>query len=60
MALVGIEPREISGASVDRLAAGFEPHATVEDDDPGTLVQLMIAERLSRIEADQHRACLVL
>ena len=58
-ALVGVKPRENSGACIDRLAARLEPHLTVKDDDPRTLVHLMVAERLSGIQADQHRARLV-
>ncbi len=60
MALVGVEPREAAGPGVDGLAAGLEPDAPVDDDDVRTLVHLMVAERLPRIEDDQDRARLVL
>ena len=32
--LVSVEPRQVAGAGIERVAAAFDPHATVEHDDP--------------------------
>ena len=48
------------GPASTRLAAALDPHAPLEHDDPRALVHLVVAERLPGIEADQHRARLVL
>ena len=48
------------GARLERLAAGLDPHAAVDDDEEGVLLHLMVAELLARVEADQDGTRLAL
>ncbi len=60
MALVRIEPEQRPDA---RVLACSPPastsHAALDDDDPGVLLHLVVAQLLARLEAEQDRARLV-
>ncbi len=58
--LVGLEVHERSDRSLDRVGRGADPGRTLDDDDPGVLLDLVVAELLARFEADQDGARLVL
>jgi hypothetical protein len=58
--LVRLEMGQRSGPGVDLIAAGANLSRAVDDQHPGVLLHLMIAESLARIEADEHRTRLVL
>jgi hypothetical protein len=58
--LVRLEMGQRSGRGVDLFAAGANLRRAVDDQHPGVLLHLMVAERLTRIEADEHGARLVL
>ena len=46
----------VPGARLDGLAAGSDRHGAVDDEEPRVLLDLVVAELLSRLEPDQHRA----
>src|SRR5829696_8318617 len=59
-ALVGLEMRERPGWRLDLLAAGTDARASLDDEEPRVLLDLMVAELLPRVEPDEHGARLVL
>src|SRR6266545_2142272 len=56
---VGLEMRERARPRVDLLAAGANPCPPVDHEYPGVLLDLVIAELLPRLEADEDGASLV-
>src|SRR5262245_18342029 len=58
MSLVRLEVEERAGGGLDRLTACRDPHRPVDDDEPGVLLHLVLAELLAGLERDQHRATL--
>ena len=58
--LVRLEVRERPSLPFDALAARLDLGVPVDDQDPRVLLHLMVAERLPRIEPDEHRARFVL
>ncbi len=58
--LVRLEMHERPDRSLDRVARRSDPRRALDDDDPGVLFDLVIAELLARFEADQNGARLVL
>jgi hydroxyacylglutathione hydrolase len=58
-ALVRLEVRERARGRVELVAAGPNPNGPFHDEEPGVLFHLVVAERLPRVEADEHRARLV-
>src|SRR5947207_23139 len=48
--------KQAARTELDTLRAGLDLHGALDDDDPGVLLDLMLAERLSRFERDQNRA----
>ena len=59
VALVGLEAGQGPGRSLDLVAAGPERDRALDDHDPRVLLHLVVTERLAGIEADEHRAGLV-
>jgi hypothetical protein len=60
VALVGLEVGECPRRGLDLLAARSNVRLPVDDEQPGVLLDLVVAEFLPRLEADQDRASLVL
>ncbi len=58
--LVGLEVNERSDRRLDRVGRRADPRRPLDDDDPGVLLDLMIAELLAGFEADQNSPGLVL
>src|SRR5204863_2277774 len=58
--LVRLEHAERAGARLDRVASGLDPRPPVEDEDVRVLFDLVLAERLSRVEDDEDRPGCVL
>ena len=56
MPLGRLEAEQAARTELDMLRAGLDLHGALDDDDPGVLLDLMLAERLSRFERDQNRA----
>jgi hypothetical protein len=60
VALVGLEVGKRPCLGFDLLAARADPRVSGYDEHPGVLFDLVVAELLSCIQADQNRARLVL
>ncbi len=60
MAFVGLEVRKGPRGGLDLLAPSSNSGRPVDDEEPRVLLHLVVAELLPRLEADQHRAGLVL
>ena len=54
--LVGLEGEERARLGVERLASGLDPNASLDDEHVGVLLDLVIAELLAGLEADENRA----
>src|SRR4051794_7211202 len=57
--LIRLERHERPGPGVERLGRGLDVHAPVDDDEEHVLLDLVVAELLSRLELDQNGATLV-
>ena len=57
---VGLEVGEGPGPGLDFLAAGRDARRAFDDEHPGMLLHLMVAELLTGIEPHEHSARLVL
>src|SRR5205823_13501273 len=55
-ALVGLEREKAAGLAFDRVSAGLDPDRAVDHRDERAFLDLVVTERLSRIEHDQYRA----
>jgi len=55
-ALVRVEPEELAGPGVDRLAAGLDPRSAVDDEDESGLPHLVLAELVAGSERDEDDA----
>src|SRR3954468_1868604 len=55
VSLRGLEAQQAARPELDALRAGLDLNVAVDDDDPCVLLDLVLAERLSRFEHDQHR-----
>src|SRR2546430_1584541 len=53
---VGLENAGGPGARLDRFTAGLDPRQAVDDQHEGMLLDLMVAERLTGLEHDEHSA----
>lgn len=60
MPLCGIEGDERPDRALDGLAIRRDPHRPLNDDEPRTLLHLVLAQFLAGLEPDQHRAGFVL
>jgi hypothetical protein len=58
-ALIGLERDERAGRSLDRGRSRLRPHGPLEDDHEGAFLHLVVAQLLSRFEADQDRSTLL-
>jgi hypothetical protein len=58
--LVGLEVGQGPGPGLDFLTAGRDARRAFDDEHPGVLLDLVVAELLARIEADEDGAGLVL
>ena len=60
MPLVGLEADERPRRGLDDLVARTEGRGAVDDDNPRVLLDLVVAERLPGIEADEDRSGFIL
>ena len=60
VALVRLEVGERARGSLDLAVGARDPHGALDDEEPGVLLDLVVAELLPRIEADEDRPRLVL
>src|SRR3954452_24645811 len=60
VALVRLEVGERARGSLDLAIGARDPHGALDDEEPGVLLDLMVAEFLPRIEADEDSPRLVL
>lgn len=60
MAFVGLETGERPGRRLDGLVSRAEGRGALDDDDPRMLLDLVVAELLTRVEADEDGPRLVL
>src|SRR5215213_9583881 len=60
VALVRLEVGEGASGSLDVAVGARDLHGALDDEEPGVLLHLVVAELLARIEADEDRPCLVL
>jgi trans-aconitate methyltransferase len=60
MAFVRLEVGERARGSLDLAVGARHPYGAFDDEEPGVLLDLMVAELLPRIEADEDRPRLVL
>ena len=59
MALVGLEVGERPGGGFDLSVRARNADGPLDDEQPRVLLDLVVAELLARIEADEDRSCLV-
>ena len=60
VALVGLEVGERAGGSFDLAVGARDPGGSLDHEEPGVLLDLVVAERLARIERDEDGAGLML
>jgi hypothetical protein len=56
VAFVGLEGDERAGVGIDRLAAGLDARATLDDHEKRVFLDLVIAQLLARLETDENGA----